>query len=796
MTTPGPGDGNDKGLAGPGGVFLDQYVLLELLSDSRRGAIYKAKHRTMGRTVAIKFLSEEAARSRQFTERFRRATKILALLEHPNLVRAHEAAEQGNTHYLVMEYIDGQDLNRLLKAEGELPMARAIDSVLQAAAGLAYAHEQGVTHRNIKPSKLVLDGQGVVKIVGFGLAQIDKEGALGQEDDAESLTIDGQVLGSYEYMAPEQAANAKNADERSDVYSLGCTLHALLTGRPPYVGKGPTMQIVAHSSQPIPSLCAACPEVPEGLDRVFKKMLAKKPEDRFASMKDVRRELESFLAKPKVAAPTPATPSRSQSSKAAATAAPAPAASPAPPASSQNKLLLGLGGGALVAVLLFLVIVFAFPGGEPSAPKPREIAKVTPPAPKPKPVEVAKVTPPSPPAKPEPGRRPTGPQTLENVLASAPPSVPPVKEPPAPTPRPPVEPKPTPSVPTPPPAVPESEPATRPEEPAPQPEPPTSPEPTPAPTEPEEPTATADARLAVPNEQARKQASVLMLDTFGAEMAEATTPEAKSQFGKRLLTIATDINDDPAGRYVILEKVTGLAMDAGDFSTGLEAIDTMANFFAIDAWTKKIDWLTTCADEAKSAEQRRAAATEAFELAKKADATSAFEIADKLCKLASSEGKKAAPFPLMKQIRIFDAEVTKRLAAFQGYEKAMAKLAADGSDRLANLDAGRYECFVIGKWDTGLAKLAASGDATLQKLAAQEQAAPSSPEQQIEVADGWHALAEKETGPTAASLHRHAGEWYEKAVPNATGLLKAKAERRLEESRAAAASAEAEQNDR
>lgn len=785
MTTPRTGDGNDKGLAGPGGVFLDQYVLLELLSDSRRGAIYKAKHRTMGRTVAIKFLSEEAARSRQFTERFRRATKILALLEHPNLVCAHEAAEQGNTHYLVMEYIDGQDLNRLLKAEGELPVALAIDYVLQAAAGLAYAHDQGVTHRNIKPSKLVLDGQGVVKIVGFGLAHIDKEGALGQEDDTESLTIDGQVLGSYEYMAPEQAANAKNADERSDVYSLGCTLHALLTSRPPYEGKGPTMQIVAHSSKPIPSLRAARADVPEALDRAFAKMVAKKPEDRFASMKDVRRELESFLAKPKVAAPTP---SRSQPSKAAATPTPAPAASPAPPASPQNKLLLGLGGGAIVAVVLFLVIVFAFPGGEPPAPKPGDIAKATPPAPKPKPVEVAKVTPPSPPAKPEPSRRPTGPQTLENVLASAPPSVPPVKQPPAPTPRPPAEPKPTPSVQTPPPAVPEPEPATRPEEPAPKPEP----KPEPSPRGSGEPTATADARLAVPEEEARKRASALMLDTFGAEMAEATTPEAKSQFGKRLLTIATEINDDPAGRYVILEKVTGLAMESGDFSTGLEAIDSMAGSFAIDAWSKKIDWLTTCADEAKSAEQRRAAATEAFELAKKADAASDFEVADKLCKLASSEGKKAAPFPLMKQIRVFDAEVTKRLAAFQGYEKAMAKLAADGSDRLANLDAGRYECFVIGKWDTGLAKLAASGDATLQKLAAQEQAAPSSPEPQIEVADGWHALAQKESGQTAASLHRHAADWYEKALANATGLLKAKAERRLEESRAAAASAEAE----
>jgi serine/threonine-protein kinase len=774
MTTPGHGGTNDQGIAGPGGVYLDQYVLLELLNDSRRGAIYKAKHRTMGRTVAIKFLSEQAAASRQFTERFHRATKILALLEHPNLVRAHEAAQQGNTNYLVMEFIDGENLNDLSKSEGPLPIPKAIDYALQAAEGLAYAHDQGVVHRNIKPSKLVLDGQGVVKIVGFGLAQIEKDGALGGDDDAESLTIQGQVLGSYEYMPPEQAADAKKADQRSDVYSLGCTLHALLTGRPPYEGKGPTMQIVAHTTKPVPSLRAARPEVPEALDRAFAKMLAKNPDERFASMQDVIGELKPLLAKPKVAAATPATPARPQASKAAPASTPAPAS----PASSPNKLLIGLGGGALVAVVLFLLIVFAFPGGEPTAPKPREIAKVTPPAPKPG--EVAKVTPPPPRAKPETSPRPTGPQTLENVLASAPPSVPPAKQPPAP--KPPAEPKPSTSTPTPPPAVPEPEPATRPEEPAPKPEP----TPEPSPRAPEEPTATADERPQVPDEQARKRASELMLDTFGAEIAEATTPEAKSQFGKRLLTIATEINDDPSGRYVILEKVTGLAMDAGDFSTGLEAIDTMAGSFAIDAWSKKIDWLTTCADEAKSAEQRRAAATEAFELAKKADEASAFEIADKLCKLAASEGKKAAPFPLMKQIRILDAEVTKRLAAFTAYEKAMQKLAADASDRLANLDAGRYECFVVGNWNAGLAKLAASGDSSLQKLATQELAAPSSPEQQIEVADGWHDLAEKETGPTAASLHRHAADWYEKAAQNATGLLKTKAERRLEESLAAA----------
>jgi len=785
MTTPGHGDTNDQGIAGPGGVFLDQYVLLELLNDSRRGAIYKAKHRLMGRTVAIKFLSDEAAASRQFTERFHRATKILALLEHPNLVRAHEAAQQGTTNYLVMEYIDGDNLQYLSKAEGPLPIPKAIDYALQAAAGLAYAHDQGVIHRNIKPSKLVRDGQGVIKIVGFGLAQIEKEGALG--DEAESLTIQGQVLGSYEYMAPEQAANSKNADQRSDIYSLGCTLHALLTSRPPYEGKGPTMQIVAHSTKPVPSLRVARPEVPEALDRVFAKMLAKNPDERFTSMQEVIRELKACL------------PAKAAAKADAAPRAQPPETAPAAPAAvGSNTMLFGIAGGTVVGLVLIWLIAFGLPGGG-------SVNKEKPPAAKP--TAVAKATPAPSPARAKPEAQPAPDKVATSTLPRLPPEIPSVprtppagsvKEPSAPKPA--DEPKPKPSLSalleTLPPDVPAAPPAEPTPVPKPSPEPEAKPSPMPEPAEPGLPVSTADALPPVPGENARSRASQLMRDTFEADLAQASTPAAKSDLAKRLLSVASEINDDPAGRYVILEAVTGLAMDSGNLATGLDAIDTMARSFAIDAWSKKIDWLATCADSAKNAEQRRLAATEAFTLAKKADEASQFDVADRLCKLAASEGKKAAPFPLMKQVRLLDAEITKRLAAFKVYETAIQKLAADGGDRQANLDAGRYECFVVGNWNAGLVKLAASSDTSLQALAAKDLAAPSAPEQQVDVADGWHDLAESEVGPTAAHVHRHAADWYEKAVQNATGLLKTKAERRLEESRAAATTAESKSGSR
>ncbi len=769
MTAPEHGDSSDQGIAGPGGVFLDQYVLLELLNDSRRGAIYKAKHRLMGRTVAIKFLSEQAAASRQFTERFHRATKILALLEHPNLVRAHEAAQQGDTSYLVMEYIDGDNLNDLSKTQGPLPIPKAIDYAVQAASGMAYAHDQGVIHRNIKPSKLVVDGQGVVKIVGFGLAHIEKDGALGEGDDSESLTIQGQVLGSYEYMAPEQAANAKSADQRSDIYGLGCTLHSLVTGRPPFEGKGPTMQIVAHSTKPVPSLRAARPEVPEALDRIFAKMLAKNPDERFASMQEVVRELKTCLP--------------AKAAGKAATVPPPPSVAPPEPDQGSNKLLFGIAGGTLVGLVVIWLVAFGLPGGgssgeakKPKGAKPAEVAKPDPmpsldslatSTPTQRPPQIPTPPPVKEPPTPKPADKPKPPQTLAGLLDKLPPD----------------EPAPQPARPEPSP-----EPSAKPElTTKPEPEPPIESTPETPEAEPAEPASSGDTLPPIPNEKARTRASQLMRDTFASEIAEATTSAAKSELAKRLLSVANDINDDPAGRYVILEEVTGLAATAGDFATGLEAIDAIAGSFAIDAWSRKADWIAACADEAKSTEQRRSAASEAFELAKKADEASRFKIADRLCKLAESEGKKAAPFPLIKQIRILDAEVGKRLASFTVYEKAVKKLATDGTDRQANLAAGRYECFVLGNWEDGLAKLAASGDTELGPLATKELASPTSPEQQVELADGWQELAGGQTGLTAAGMHQHAADWYEKAVQNATGLLRTKAELRLEESRAAAA---------
>ncbi len=296
MESNDPGrNSQSEAVAGPGGVLLDQYILLEKLSTSRTGLVFKARHRIMGRTVTVKFLSPQAAASATYTARFHRAIQILSRLQHPNLVQVYEVGQQGDAEYVVVEYVDGKDLRTMLKERGPLGVAEAVGWVVQAAAGLAHVHQQGVTHRNIKPGNLLLDREGVVKIVGFTLAHVASGGAAAEAGVEDNLTRQGQVMGTYDYMSPEQALDSSSVDRRADIYSLGCTLHALLTGRPPYAGKAAVQQVLAHRNQPIPSLCQTRPEVPAALDRVFQKMIAKSPGDRYASMEQAAAELEASL---------------------------------------------------------------------------------------------------------------------------------------------------------------------------------------------------------------------------------------------------------------------------------------------------------------------------------------------------------------------------------------------------------------------------------------------------------------------------------------------------------------------
>lgn len=274
-------------------LVLSNYVILDRLGRGGMGRVFKARHRRMDRLVALKVLPWKARESPDAVRRFHREVKAAARLAHPNIVTAFDADEARGIHFLVMEYVDGRDLLTLVKEDGPLPVATAVDYILQAAKGLEYAHSVNVIHLDIKPANLLLDGYGTVKVLDMGLARIE-DPISGAGGEAEALIQSGKVMGTVDYVSPERAYDPEAVDQRADVYSLGCTLYFLLTARPPYKGNTLKKRIRAHRSDPVPSLAARREEVSEGLDALFRRMVAKDPEDRQGSMAEVIAELAPF----------------------------------------------------------------------------------------------------------------------------------------------------------------------------------------------------------------------------------------------------------------------------------------------------------------------------------------------------------------------------------------------------------------------------------------------------------------------------------------------------------------------
>ena len=283
-------------------LVLGNYVILDKLGQGGMGLVLKAEHRRMKRLVALKVLSPKVTKTPEALRRFQREVEAAARLKHPNIVTAYDADEAGGTHFLVMEYVDGTDLSSLVKKRGPLPLDQALDCILQAARGLQYAHEHGVVHRDIKPANLLLDRQGTVKILDMGLARLDSAGA-----EQDQLTGTGQIMGTVDYMAPEQAMDTKHADARADIYSLGVTLWYLLTGRPLFDGETTVEKLMAHQTKPVPSLRSACPDVSPELEAVFAKMVAKTPEARYQTMAEVIADLEQCRSGAAAAAPAVST---------------------------------------------------------------------------------------------------------------------------------------------------------------------------------------------------------------------------------------------------------------------------------------------------------------------------------------------------------------------------------------------------------------------------------------------------------------------------------------------------------
>ncbi len=293
-------------LKGQPDLLIDKYLILDLLDAGGMGMVFKAIHRPMNRTVAIKMIAQHLLTSPEQVKRFQREVRVAATLEHPNIVRSYDADQSRGVHFLVMEYVRGENLTKTVQRQGPLSVEMAVDCVRQAAKGLRYAHKKGVIHRDIKPGNLMLNDEGLVKVLDLGLANIDESFRLAQQSSitgdpqrhaaqslAESeLTAAGTVLGTVSFMAPEQSLDSHTADTRADIYSLGCTLYYLLVGEAPYKGETIFQVFMQHREAEIPSLRDKRPDVPEKVETVCRKMLAKSPEDRFQSMGELLAALD------------------------------------------------------------------------------------------------------------------------------------------------------------------------------------------------------------------------------------------------------------------------------------------------------------------------------------------------------------------------------------------------------------------------------------------------------------------------------------------------------------------------
>jgi hypothetical protein len=263
------------------GTRLGECRIEELLGWGGMGDVYLAEHEVLGRQVAVKVLPARLANDPEAVQRFRKSVQILARLNpHPHIAAALHASTHEDHLYLVMEYVPGTDLKTLVRQSGPLPVDQAYALIRQAAVGLDYAHQQGIVHRDIKPANLMLTSDGTIKILDLGLARLMTPNVA---DGELSQTDPGAVVGTLDYMAPEQARNARNADARSDLYSLGCTFYYLLTGQPPFEDHSHLEKVVAHATVAPPNIQQLRPEVPSSVAAIVHKLLAKRPEERYSS---------------------------------------------------------------------------------------------------------------------------------------------------------------------------------------------------------------------------------------------------------------------------------------------------------------------------------------------------------------------------------------------------------------------------------------------------------------------------------------------------------------------------------
>jgi len=355
------------------GFIIGPYRILDLMNEGNKDAVYLAEHRDLGRRVTIKVLKQNVDQSQGNRERLMREARITATLDHPNIVKLFDFLDENGKQYLVMEHVPGRTLKAILNEEGPLAIPRALEYARHIAIGLQHAHAQGIMHRDIKPSSIILDDKGVIKILDMGHCRFSDE----QQMNITKMYDPTRVAGTVEYIAPEQAIG-EQYDARCDLYSLGATLYTLITGEPPFHGTSYQI-LMAHQMDDVPDMKQFQPKVTPALQAFVNKLMSKNPQQRHQSPEEVIQAIQR-LQGTGVKLKVPPLPQRTKKAKARSSITlevtdPSPAAlAPSPTAKSMparkpaglSKKTWIIAGGVLVTIILGFVIYWIVVAANPA----------------------------------------------------------------------------------------------------------------------------------------------------------------------------------------------------------------------------------------------------------------------------------------------------------------------------------------------------------------------------------------------------------------------------------------------
>ncbi len=267
-------------------LLNNRYRLIAQQGSGGMAVIYKAVDQALGRTVAVKILRPSLITDPSFLERFRNEARSVAKLTHPNIVTVHDVGQDGNTHYIVMEFLEGQDLKKFIRTEAPFSLERALDIAIKICAGVGYAHRSGLVHADVKPQNVLITEGNIVKVTDFGIAQALSDAAIGERQKV--------VWGSPHYFSPEQA-QGERPTPASDVYSIGIVLFEMLTGRLPFIGADQQELAMAHIREAPPRVSDFNPAVPVQLEQIIQKVMSKEPASRYRTADQLGRILISYL---------------------------------------------------------------------------------------------------------------------------------------------------------------------------------------------------------------------------------------------------------------------------------------------------------------------------------------------------------------------------------------------------------------------------------------------------------------------------------------------------------------------